>query len=109
MAILSSSRIKANTLYSMVMLSLLVIMALSLVACQPKADSAKQGEDGLTEVVISLDWVPNTNHTGLYVAQEKGYFADQGLAVKIVQPSEDSASTLVANNRADFGCTSSQI
>lgn len=103
MAILSSSRIKANNLYSMVMLSLLVIMALSLVACQPKADSTKQGEDGLTEVVISLDWVPNTNHTGLYVAQEKGYFADQGLAVKIVQPSEDSASTLVANNRADFG------
>lgn len=87
----------------MVVLSLLAIMAISLAACQPKSESAKQADEGLTEVVISLDWVPNTNHTGLYVAQEKGYFKDQGLAVKIVQPSEDSASTLVANNRADFG------
>lgn len=100
---LSSSRIKTSAVYSIVLLSLLAVMAISLVACQPKADSAKQGEEALTEVVISLDWVPNTNHTGLYVAQEKGYFKDQGLAVKIVQPSEDSASTLVANDRADFG------
>ena len=103
MEILSSSRIKTSAVYSIVVLSLLAIMAISLAACQPKADSAKQADEGLTEVVISLDWVPNTNHTGLYVAQEKGYFKDQGLAVKIVQPSEDSASTLVANNRADFG------
>lgn len=103
MEILSSSRIKTSAVYSIVVLSLLAIMAISLAACQPKAESAKQGDEGLTEVVISLDWVPNTNHTGLYVAQEKGYFKDQGLAVKIVQPSEDSASTLVANNRADFG------
>lgn len=55
------------------------------------------------EIIIALDWVPNTNHTGLYVAQELGYFAEEGLQVKIVQPSEDSAATLVANNRADFG------
>ena len=103
MEILSSSRIKTSAVYSIVVLSLLAIMAISLAACQPKADSAKQADEGLTEVVISLDWVPNTNHTGLYVAQEKGYFKDQGLTVKIVQPSEDSASTLVANNRADFG------
>ncbi|WP_353888186.1 ABC transporter substrate-binding protein [uncultured Psychrobacter sp.] len=75
-------------------------------ACQPKEDSkvdSKAENNKLTDVVVSLDWVPNTNHTGLYVAQEKGYFKEQGLNVKIVQPSEDSASTLVANNRADFG------
>ena len=75
-------------------------------ACQPKEDSkvdSKAENNKLKDVVVSLDWVPNTNHTGLYVAQEKGYFKEQGLNVKIVQPSEDSASTLVANNRADFG------
>lgn len=78
---------------------------LMLTACQSKDDSNTQGssDKDLTEVVVSLDWVPNTNHTGLYVAQENGYFANQGLEVKIVQPSEDSASTLVAHNRADFG------
>ncbi|AWT49233.1 nitrate ABC transporter substrate-binding protein [Psychrobacter sp. YP14] len=85
---------------------LMAIMALSLMACQPKETSTKAASDttdALTQVVISLDWVPNTNHTGLYVAQDKGYFKEQGLEVQIVQPSEDSASTLVANDRADFG------
>ncbi|WP_201545385.1 ABC transporter substrate-binding protein [Psychrobacter sp. H7-1] len=84
----------------------MAIMALSLMACQPKETSTKAASDttdALTQVVISLDWVPNTNHTGLYVAQDKGYFKEQGLEVQIVQPSEDSASTLVANDRADFG------
>ena len=33
-----------------------------------------------------LDWTPNTNHTGLYVAKEKGYFEKEGLDVEIVQP-----------------------
>ncbi|EPZ62385.1 NMT1/THI5 like family protein [[Clostridium] sordellii ATCC 9714] len=50
-----------------------------------------------------LDWTPNTNHTGLYVALEKGYFKDEGLNVEIVQPSEGGASTLVATGKADFG------
>lgn len=56
-----------------------------------------------TTFTIALDWVPNTNHTGLYVARELGYFAENGLKVNIVQPSEDSGATLVANKRADLG------
>lgn len=83
------------------------MVLISLSACQPKTDTGNDNVDAnneaLTEFVISLDWVPNTNHTGLYVALDKGYFEEQGLDVKIVQPSEDSASTLVANKRADFG------
>ncbi|PNK61777.1 nitrate ABC transporter substrate-binding protein [Psychrobacter sp. FDAARGOS_221] len=88
-----------------IILILSVAALVLLTACQPKQDAdAKGGTDKeLTEIVISLDWVPNTNHTGIYVADDKGYFEEEGLAVKIVQPSEDSASTLVANNRADFG------
>lgn len=70
-----------------------------------KTETAQTGEksEQLEELIIALDWVPNTNHTGLYVALENGYFKNQGFDVKIVQPSEDSASTLVANNRADLG------
>ena len=106
MSISSMNQFKAGRSYSVVLLLLLMGMAISLMACQPKEDSKvdlKAENNKLTDVVVSLDWVPNTNHTGLYVAQEKGYFKEQGLNVKIVQPSEDSASTLVANNRADFG------
>lgn len=81
-----------------------VILALCcvlvLAACG-KGDSEKSHE--LKKVSIVLDWTPNTNHTGIYVAQEKGYFADQGLDVEIIMPGEVSAEQLVASGKADFG------
>ena len=91
-------------------------MVLGLVGCQkpndtqttdvatPTSDTTlSTDKQALEELVIALDWVPNTNHTGLYVAKELGYFENQGFDAKIVQPSEDSTSTLVANERADLG------
>ena len=50
-----------------------------------------------------LDWTPNTNHTGLFVAAELGYYAEEGLEVDIKQPPEDSTSDLIINNKAPFG------
>ena len=58
-----------------------------------------------TKVTFVLDWTPNTNHTGLYVAQEKGYFAENGLDVEIVQPPEDGAEALVGTGKAQFCVT----
>lgn len=55
------------------------------------------------KITFVLDWTPNTNHTGLYVAQSLGYFEDQGLEVEIVQPPEDGADALVASGKAQFG------
>ena len=56
------------------------VMLLSLSACggSETTDSA-QGQ--LEKVTFVLDWTPNTNHTGLYVAIEKGYFTEAGLNV----------------------------
>lgn len=66
-----------------------------------------QAPDGskteLQKLTVVLDWVPNTNHTGLFVAKDKGYFAEEGLDVEIVQPAEDSAATIVGMGRAEFG------
>lgn len=59
--------------------------------------------NGLEKVTFVLDWTPNTNHTGLYVAQAKGYFEEAGLEVDIVQPPEDGAVVLVASGKAQFG------
>lgn len=56
-----------------------------------------------TKLTFVLDWTPNTNHTGLYVAQEKGYFEEVGLEVEIVQPPEGGATSLVASGKAQFG------
>ena len=76
-------------------------MALSLAACG--SGETSQGENGKERITFVLDWTPNTNHTGLYVAQEKGYFEDEGLEVEIVQPPEDGADALVASGKAQFG------
>ena len=56
---------------------------------------AKAEGEGIKELTFVLDWTPNTNHTGLYVAQEKGYFAEEGLKVNLVQPPEDGAEVLI--------------
>ncbi len=55
------------------------------------------------KITIVLDWTPNTNHTGIFVAQANGYFEDAGLDVEIVQPPEDGAVSLVASGKAQFG------
>ena len=57
----------------------------------------------LEKVTFVLDWTPNTNHTGLYAALEKGYYEEAGLDVEIVQPPEDGAVVLVASGKAQFG------
>jgi len=56
-----------------------------------------------TPVTMALDWTPNTNHIGLYVAEAKGFYEDAGLDVQILPYSDTSAAALVANHVADFG------
>lgn len=71
-------------------------LGLLLAACAP--GPATEGP-----VVLMLDWVPNTNHSGLFLAQSAGYFAEEGLQVEIVQPGEVYAEQAVASGAADFG------
>ncbi|HMA36092.1 MAG TPA: ABC transporter substrate-binding protein [Chloroflexia bacterium] len=57
----------------------------------------------LTKVTLALDWTPNTNHTGFYVAQQKGWYQAQGIDLQIL-PYSDAVSpdALVAAGKADF-------
>ncbi|MBB6645618.1 ABC transporter substrate-binding protein [Halobellus ruber] len=43
----------------------------------------------MTTIDLALDWTPNTNHTGFYVAKAEGYYADNGVSVSIHSPAED--------------------
>ncbi len=64
---------------------------------------------GMQKVSVMLDWVPNTNHTGLYVAQERGYFTEQGLNVEILPLAEGSSvEQIVGNGKVQFGISSSE-
>ncbi|WP_422336100.1 ABC transporter substrate-binding protein [Rhodococcus sp. (in: high G+C Gram-positive bacteria)] len=52
---------------------------------------------------FALDWTPNTNHTGFFVAQEQGYFEDAGLDVETLPYNDTSPDTLVDAGNAEFG------
>lgn len=87
------------TLKKTVCIALIFVMMLAVSGCTDK----KETSEGLTKVTFVLDWTPNTNHTGIYVAQELGYFEEVGIEVEIVQPPEGGAEVLVASGEADFG------
>lgn len=70
---------------------------------EPENDSALSNGGDLEEVTVVLDWTPNTNHTGLYVAEHEGYFAEESLDVEILLPGEATPEQLVASGQADFG------
>lgn len=57
-----------------------------------------------TTVSLALDWYPNANHAGLYLAQDRGYFEEAGLAVEIYTPADPAAALqTVGAGRDTFG------
>lgn len=90
----------------LIALLLAMFMVCSFTACGNEAadkGGADKEKKDLEKITVVLDWTPNTNHTGLYIAQEKGYFEEAGLDVEIVQPPEDGAVVLTASGKAQFG------
>jgi ABC-type nitrate/sulfonate/bicarbonate transport system substrate-binding protein len=65
--------------------------------------SSGTGATGLSPVTLALDWTPNTNHTGIYVAQQLGYFAQRGLDLQIVPYGSTAPEVLISTHKADFG------
>jgi ABC-type nitrate/sulfonate/bicarbonate transport system substrate-binding protein len=53
-------------------------------------------------VRIALDWTPNTNHTGILVAQSKGFFAEEGLAVEVIEMGPGLGVHLVVSGQCEF-------
>ena len=78
------------------------LLAVVLVACGQGTASKDNKEAELKKIDFILDWTPNTNHTGLYVAKEKGYFKEAGVDVDLKLPPEESSSDLVINGKAPF-------
>ena len=71
-----------------------------LVAAAALLAAPAHAQDRMT---LLLDWFVNPDHGPVIVAQQKGYFADQGLEVEIVPPADPSAPPkLVAAGRGDI-------
>lgn len=80
--------------------------ATSPAATEPPAASptTSGGGDGeMTDVTLALDWYPWGNHAGILMAQEQGYFAEEGLNVEIYVPSDPTTALgLVAAGQDEF-------
>lgn len=81
-----------------------LMMVFCLAGCGGSG-SEEETQDGATakDITFVLDWTPNTNHTGVYVADKLGYFEEAGLNVEIVQPPDDGAEAMVASGQAQLG------
>lgn len=88
-------------------LFLTALLCLSLLAgcgAQTGPTDSSGGSDESKELDVVLDWYPNALHAFLYVAIEKGYYAEEGLQVNIRFPSNaNDAISLVAAGKADIG------
>jgi putative hydroxymethylpyrimidine transport system substrate-binding protein len=97
-------------------LALLGVLALAIAACQPASSPGASPAPGAAnptaqpaaktpvKISVALDWYPWSNHTGLYVAQDRGYYRDEGLDVNIYVPSNpEDVLKLVGSGKDAFG------
>jgi len=78
----------------------IVLIVISLAGCTKTSPDEKTE---LKKITVTLDWTPNTNHTGLYVAKDKGFYKEAGLDVEIIQPANGTSEQLVGTGKAQFG------
>jgi len=85
-------------------LATLVMISLALFLVAACGSDSEPTAEPLAKVSVALDWFPWSNHSGLFIAQERGYFADEGLDVNIFTPGDPSTVLqTVASGRDDFG------
>lgn len=84
-----------------------LLVSLGFIVYQKQNNSrqpAPSPKQNLQIVTLALDWTPNTNHTGIYVAMAKGWYKDEGITLKILPFSSAlSSDVLVATKKADVG------
>jgi putative hydroxymethylpyrimidine transport system substrate-binding protein len=77
----------------------MIMLIAAMIALNGAVTSALAQE----KVTVLLDWFVNPDHAPLFVAQEKGYFADHGLEVEFIAPANpNDPPKLVAAGKADI-------
>ncbi|MFD2115252.1 ABC transporter substrate-binding protein [Paenibacillus yanchengensis] len=101
---------KVSTKWIVMLLAMMVVLSACAGGNQANKgnNQAQQAGNGnkqekLTDVTLVLNWSPNTNHTGLYVARDKGFYAEQGLNVDIILPGSSGPNAVVGSGQAQFG------
>ncbi|WP_146551419.1 ABC transporter substrate-binding protein [Rummeliibacillus sp. SL167] len=82
---------------------ILLIFIIVAAGCNGKAQPKEENGKKLDHISIMLDWYPNAVHSAFYVAQEKGYFKEEGLNVKIEMPADtNDPLKLAATGKVDL-------
>jgi putative hydroxymethylpyrimidine transport system substrate-binding protein len=66
----------------------LAAAAASLLPAIGRAQGTPVPAGDLVKVTVALDWYPNSNHAGLFLARERGWFAEEGLDVDLYTPAD---------------------
>lgn len=65
-------------------------------------------EGGLTPVTLMLNWTPNSQHAGIYLAAANGWYEEAGLDLTIVEPAAAGADQVVGTGGAEFGISQAE-
>jgi ABC-type nitrate/sulfonate/bicarbonate transport system substrate-binding protein len=100
-----NKKIELKLIFTFMVLLLIFISAAYLTSCRiiSENNNSNVKNQELKKITVVLDWVPNTNHTGIYVARDKGYYKEEGFEVEIIQPTEGGAADLIAAGKGEFG------
>ncbi len=84
-----------------------VVLLVGVVAgCSDDGGDGEAAPDqGLEKMTVVLEWSPNTNHSGVYLAQAEGWYADAGLDVEIIEPGDAGSLQILGSGRADVAFT----
>jgi ABC-type nitrate/sulfonate/bicarbonate transport system substrate-binding protein len=83
------------------------LAALTSCSSDSSSDSSSEGQD-LKPFTVVLDWTPNTNHAGMYLAREQGWYEDAGLEVEFIEPGDSGSLALVAAGKGDVAVSVSE-
>ncbi|MGE5597374.1 MAG: ABC transporter substrate-binding protein [Hyphomicrobiales bacterium] len=90
---------KAKVVRALAAVALLAIAGMFALACGGDDDD----DGGMQKVTLMLNWTPNTQHSGIYLAKEKGWYRDEGIDLQIVEPAQTGVEQVVGTGKADFG------
>ena len=80
--------------------ALVAVIATGAIAC----GSVKKDAPGEpTSVTLMLNWTPNNHHAGIYAALQNGWYRDEGIDLKIVEPASAGVDQVIGSGGADFG------
>ncbi|MDQ5895893.1 MAG: transporter substrate-binding protein [Actinomycetota bacterium] len=93
----------------MLLLAATMALAVGVAACGGDDDSSDSGDTGDTaaqvqDATLVLDFIPGAVHAGIYEAMQKGYYEENGINLKIIEPTSTADTLkLIDAGKADFG------